>query len=78
MSDVNQDGKDDFIVTGNGAPNQVYSYDKNSDSYVNIIDGVTNMEVSPASLEFSISFLSSSVSFFRFLFLLRVHSLDNN
>ena len=51
VSDVNQDGKDDFIVTGNGAPNHVYSYDKNSDSYVNIIDGVTNMEVSPASLK---------------------------
>ena len=52
VSDVNQDGKDDFIVTGNGVPNHVYSYDKNSDSYVNIIDGVTNMEVSPASLDY--------------------------
>ena len=59
MSDVNQDGKDDFIVTGNGAPNHVYSYDKNSDSYVNIIDGVTNMEVSPASSEFPVSFFPS-------------------
>ena len=77
MSDVNQDGKDDFIVTGNGAPNHVYSYDKNSDSYVNIIDGVTNMEVSPASLKFSISSFLPSFPFLVF-FLLRVHSLDNN
>ena len=76
MSDVNQDGKDDFIVTGNGAPNHVYSYDKNSDSYVNIIDGVTNMEVSPASLEFPISFLPSFP--FLFLFLFRIHSRENN
>ena len=73
VSDVNQDGKDDFIVTGNGAPNHVYSYDKNSDSYVNIIDGVTNMEVSPASLEFPVSF-----PFLFFLLLFRIHSLDNN
>ena len=43
---MNQDGKDDFIVTGNGAPNRVYSYDKTSDTYVNIIDGVTNVQVS--------------------------------
>ena len=46
VSDVNQDGKDDFIVTGNGAPNRIYSYDKDSDSYVNIIDGVAHVEVS--------------------------------
>ena len=78
VSDVNQDGKDDFIVTGNGVPNHVYSYDENSDSYVNIIDGVTNMEVSPASLKFSISSLLPSFPFFVFLLLLRVHSLDNN
>ena len=46
MADVDQDGKDEFIVTGNGAPNRVYSYDKNTDSYVNIIEGVANVEAS--------------------------------
>ena len=47
---MNQDGKDDFIVTGNGAPNRVYSYDKTSDTYVNIINGVTNVEVNFGSM----------------------------
>ena len=46
VADVDQDGKDEFIVTGNGAPNRVYSYDKNTDSYVNIIEGVANVEAS--------------------------------
>ena len=54
VTDVNQDGKDDFVITGNGAPNRVYSYDKKTDSYLNIIDGVVNMEVRLKVLTFVI------------------------
>ena len=44
MSDVNQDGNEDFIVTGDGVPNHVYSYDKNSDPCLNIFEGVADTD----------------------------------